>query len=304
MSKPKRHHWWPMVQSQHWTNSEGVMYATRADGTYFRPSPLNIGLESELYTRFGENDTKDTSIESWFSEAIDSPATVMIKYLLDGANVRRRAFKGDPRKAEMCRAVGFRVNSYIDFVPLPDDIRDAIASYLAALLVRHPDYLEKLRSFHELEGSPNSKGSALDNMLHLFGVYRRVIRDSVMMLSKRTGDAEYLYADGGLMVTEPWRRVHGIPFDIHAPLTPDLAIEILPSPLKDDKSAATISESTNQGIARQNRIILGGAKRFVFSRSAPPVAFIRRYFGVPAPTNIGYRIVNGKLETRFEPTKI
>lgn len=118
-------------------------------------------------------------------------------------------------------------------------------------------------------------------MLYPYEDYR-VIRTSFIMLSKPTGDAEYLYADGGLIVTEPWRTTHAIPFDIHAPLTPDPAIEILPSPLDDDRSAAPISESTNQGIARQNRIILVGAKRFVFSRSLPAVTFTRKYFSVPA----------------------
>lgn len=59
-------------------------------------------------------------------------------------------------------------------------------------------------------------------------------------------------------------------------------------------------ELTNQGIARQNRVILGGAKQVVFSRQTPPSKFIKENSGKSAPKNIGYRIVNGQLEIIYE----
>ena len=138
MTKPKRHHWWPMAQSRYWTDSEGLVFVTRSDGTSFRANPLNIGVESELYTRFVEDNEKDTAVEDWFAETIDSTVTTMIEHLLDPTNVRRSSFRADPSKAETARALGFRVNPYIDTVYIPPEIRRAISSYLAALLVRHP----------------------------------------------------------------------------------------------------------------------------------------------------------------------
>jgi len=101
------------------------------------------------------------------------------------------------------------------------------------------------------------------------------------------------------LVDEPWGREYGIPFDMRAPLTPDIAVQVLPAPFAADLTKASIMESTNQGIARQNRIILGGAKQFVFSRQTPPSKFIKENFGKSAPKNIDYRIVNGRLETSF-----
>lgn len=307
MSKPKRHHWWPMVQSSHWTNAEGLVYASRADGSSFRPNPLNIGVESELYTRFKDGDGKDTAIEDWFAKTIDSPATTMIEYLTDRSKYRRQRFEGDPKKAEVVRELGFRTPGYIADIPLPEEIRLAISRYLAAMLVRHPTYLEKLVLFHSQNASSevDARNRALDNMLYLHEVYTNAIRNAVISLTRRVGTSEYLYADGGLVVTEPWRSQFGIPFDIHAPLTPELAIEVLPVPYAPAGAMAhaSIMEATNQGVARQNRIVLGGAKRFVFSRQAPPTDFIKRYFGVPAPRNIGYRFIDSQLETNYDRSR-
>src|SRR5205823_6888062 len=96
---------------------------------------------------------------------------------------------------------------------------------------RHPTYLAKLTQFHGGEAAfVNARNRALDNMLRLYNIYADRIGQSVFMISRRVGDAEYLYADGGLMVDEPWRKAYDIPFDIHAPLTPDIAIEVLPIP--------------------------------------------------------------------------
>lgn len=307
MSQPKRHHWWPIAQSKYWTDADGLVTVTRADGTSFRPNPLNIGVESELYTRFLEDDSKDTAIEEWFADVIDGPATAMINHLLDPLNVTKREFRGDPIKAKTVKAVGFRVNSYVEEIKIPPHVRVAISQYIAALLVRHPRYLSRLIRFHQANGFSEKrlKNLALDNMLQLYGKYAERISTSVFLVTRRIGSAEYLYSDGGLLVEEPWRAEGGIPFDIHAPLTPDIALQVLPYPLglNRDLTIASITESTNQGVARQNRIVLGGASRFVFSRQAISPSFITQNFGKPAPKNIGHRLVNGRLEAWFDPTR-
>jgi hypothetical protein len=296
-----------MTQSRLWTAADGLVSVTRSDGSTFRANPLNIGVESELYTRFGAQDGKDAAIEEWFAEAIDGPANAMISHLLDPGNVSRRPFRGNAAKAETARTLGFRVTGYIDEVHVPPEVRRVISQYLAALLVRNPSYLAKLTDFHALDTSSvrEARNRALDNMLYLYRVYSERIAGSVFIVTRRGGTSEYLYADGGIVAEEPWRTEHGIPFDIHAPLTPDVAIQVLPVPLDgtDDLARAALVEVTNQGVSRQNRIILGSALRFVFSRQAPPVAFIARHFGRPAPRNIGYRVVNGRLETKYHPSR-
>lgn len=307
MNKPKRHHWWPMAQSRHWTDKQGFVTVTRADGSTFRTNPLNIGVESELYTRFLEDDTKDTRVEEWFAEEIDAPLTRMIEHLLDPSNVSRQLFRGDSAKASTAKLLGFRINTYIEKITTPPDVRRAISQYVAALLVRHPKYLDRLIAFHEKQIMPDAvaKNRALDNMLLLYQKYAEVIGRSVFLITRRVGDAEYLYADGGLAVEEPWRTSFNIPFEIHAPLTPDIALQVLPVPFSfnGDQAVAMIGESTNQGVARQNRIILGAARRFVFSRQAIPPMFVVKNIGQPAPKNIGYTVVDGRLQTSYDPTR-
>jgi hypothetical protein len=294
-----------MVQSQHWTDADGFVFASRSNGTHFRANPLKIGVESELYTRFGSDNSKDTSIEEWFAKTIDAPATQMIEHLLDPSNITRQPFYPDPMKVKMAKELGYKINSYIDTISLPSNIRNAISAYLAALLVRHPGYLSKLIIFHSNSSdTPEAiKNIALERMLEMFEIYYHKIRSAVFLVSRRVGTSEFLYADGGILVDEPWRKEFGIPFDIHAPITPDIAIEVLPIPDHGDLSSALVAESTNQGVSRQNRIILGGAQRFVFSRQSPPSTFIQKHFGVSAPRNIGYRLINGQLITSYDPLR-
>ena len=296
-----------MVQSRHWMNSKGYVTVTRANGDTFSTNPLNIGVESELYTRFLEDGAKDTVVEEWFAEVIDAPATQMLEHLLDPANVTRKSFRVRPNKRKTLEEIGFKANHYIDLVSIPSEVRQAISGYVAALLVRNPLYLDKLKKFHAetIPSSKEAKNRALDNMLYLFDVYKQKILQSVFILTKRISTSEYVYSDGGLIVDEPWRHEFNIPFDIHAPLTPDISIQILPVPSSriNELSTAAIGEQTNQGVARMNRIILAGAQRFVFSRQVVPSSFIVKNFGKPAPRNIGYRVTKGKLEAFYNPNR-
>lgn len=304
MNKPKRHHWWPLVQSRSWTGDDQLVYVTKKDGTYFRTSPNNIAVESELYTRFPHEGPKDVGIEEWFSKEIDGPASEIIGFLSELSGVRRFTFSGDSEKAGTLRQLGFRIRPYIEAIQMPMGMRRNIARYLAALLVRHPSYLAKLSYFHEKENpGRDSRELALDNMLHMYRVYVDEISTAFFALIRRDCDTEFVYGDGGVIVEEPWRRSHGIPFDMHAPITPDLALEVLPTPFDDDLRMMPISDLTNQGVARFNRISVGGAIRFVFSRGEPPANFIKANFGSPAPKNIGFRMVGGRLETKYDPSK-
>ena len=142
-------------------------------------------------------------------------------------------------------------------------------------------------------------------MIHVFNVYAERIESSYLALSRRVGAFEYLYTDGGIKAEEPWQTRSGVPFDIHAPLTPDIALAVLPIPLpsQDFLKAAPIAEATDAGVARQNRIVLGSALRFVFSRSTPPTRFITRHFGRPAPKSIGFTVRDGRLDTWYEPDR-
>lgn len=300
MGKPKRHHWWPQAQSRYWTSSDGLVNVVRSDGSFFRTSPINIGVESELYTRFTEDNTKDTEIEDWFATTVDNSAGLFIDHFSDRSLRNRYPYKGSPEKAADARATGTRTPGYLDVHPLPDAVRSAAARYAAALLVRHPVYISKLTQHHRSNFSDedDARTAGLDNMIDVFGTYVDVISSATFMLVQRTGTSELIYGDGGLVVKEPWRP--DIPFTLHVPLTPDLALQVLPVPSPIPTFEMPVTEATNLGIGQMNRITLSASQRFVFTRQPPPASFIRRYFGKPAPIIGSYRILNGKMETRVE----
>lgn len=302
MTRPKRHHWWPLVQSQRWLGPDGLIHVTRADGSTFRTNPLNIGVESELYTKTFADGAKCVELEEWLANEIDDPFRAAVDALHDRKRYRRRRFVGDPTKAQVCRQLGFVVDGFVDSVVIDSDTRWALARYVAAQIVRSPPYLRKLTEFHAELGS-GAKNAALDNMRWLFDVYSDRIANADLALVCCAGSHQFIFADGGVVVDEPWRRHHGIPFDAHAPLTPTLALQVMPTPDRHFGNDLPISYLTNNGTARFNRIILGHARNFVFSQKAPPIEFIKTNFGVPAPRNIGYRYVDGRLETVFDPDR-
>lgn len=92
----------------------------------------------------------------------------------------------------------------------------------------------------------------------------------------------------------------GIPFDIHYPMTPDYALQVLPAMTQEFPDSIPIFKASNTGISMHNRISLQYAKRQVFGRGNLPKKFIEKNWGKPAPQHIGFRHVDGKLEAKVD----
>lgn len=188
--------------------------------------------------------------------------------------------------------------------------RDAMDRYLDALLVRSPRYLAMLVAFHDNEDTPLPKALprgaaiktvALDNMREVFEIYRERISGADLGLLLIEGGNELLFSDAGISAEEPWRP-GPLPFEIHAPLTPTMAIEVLPVPNRHSRRCL-IMRASNRGVARMNRIVLENAQQFVFSRQKPPLQFIKENFGKPSTKSIGIRMRNGEVETTFDRSR-
>jgi len=311
VSHPKRHHWWPQLQSGHWTGADGFINVTKADGTVFKAPPSKIGVEGELYTRYQAPDEKDLEIERWFSSEIEGPFVRVLHRLasMEGISSSPIPAKDSAKEAEL-RELGFIVPKKVERMFLSPEHRDAINSYLAALLVRNPFYLAKLARFHDEHETPLPseisreaaiKTVALDNMLYVFELYREKISQSHLGSLLVEGSNELLFSDGGVSAEEPWRP-GPLPFDLHAPLTPTMALEVFPTPDPYPRSCF-IMRMNNQGTARMNILALSGAQRFVFSRQYPPVEFIKKHFGKAAPKYIGIRFVDGRVETTYDKSR-
>lgn len=288
-----------------------MLTVVRADGTTFRAPPSKVGVEGELYTRLDPSGAKDRDIERWFSREIEAPFAGALQKVLKLDNIERRKFptRGDPVKRKEVQELGFIVGDYDERMLIEDSERNAIANYLAALVVRSPVYLTKLTEWHRDNNrfgdlpmhSATYRGFALENMLRLYDIYREAIADAYINLMIADCDREFLFSDGGVTAKEPWSN-RPMPFDLYAPLTPKLAINVLPLP-NSSTTGLWVSRVNSRGVARYNRMVLADAKRFVFSRSQPPLDFIAKHFGVPAPSPFGSRWIDGRLETIYDPSR-
>jgi hypothetical protein len=283
MTDPKRHHWWPILQSKHWTGLDGSIHATRADGSVFKANPINIGLEGDLYTRYELTGGKDLTIERWFSEEIEGPFRETLDFVsLTPGHQRERLHLSQEglKKRGESNEIGFIVSDYRESIDLPSTHRLSLAKYLSALLVRNPRYILKLQGYHERESKSWIKDNleavdikktlktlALDNMLRLFDQYRDVIVASDFMFIKRRSTNEFIFSDAGIVAKEPWDR-GGIPFTIHAPLTPDLIVEVLPTPKRFFEDRGFLTEVSNVGVKRFNRISIGGGRTICFHQKS------------------------------------
>lgn len=314
MSEPKRHHWWPQLQSRHWVNANGTVHAVRRDGTSFVVNPKNIGLEGDLYTRYNLTGEKDLTIERWFSTEIEGPFANTLDYLSKIPGLARERFRAEPEKEKTAEYLGFIVNGFRETIILTPDHRLSLAKYLAALIVRNPSYLARIQQYHiknrtglllgidSMSSDKLVRTITLDNMLKTFDRYGKVIAGSQFLFSKRECANEFLFSDAGIIPDEPW-LAGPIPFDAYAPLTPDLGVAVLPVPNRQQGNRALFSRVNSRGVNRLNRNSVGQAERFVFSRSEPPIEFIKKHFGNPSPKSIGHRIVNGRLEVTFDREK-
>lgn len=148
-----------------------------------------------------------------------------------------------------------------------------------------------------------AKNLALKNMMHLFNVYSNRIMDSDFIAVEAAGTHEFLFSDGGIVAREPWSDERGLPFDIHIPISPKLSIQVIPAPTQAWPNGIIVSYAANSAISIHNRIILAQAKSQVFSRSFPPVSFIKKNWGRSAPDFMAFRRNGSELETKVDLSK-
>ncbi|RVV96611.1 DUF4238 domain-containing protein [Mesobaculum littorinae] len=297
MNVPKRHHWWPQLNSGHWCNVDSKINVLNRDGSSFLGKPRGLGVVGQLYSKELSDGSKDVSIETWFANDVDGPFDAVLRKLIDEQNVAKRKIRSDPEKAKVVRSLGYRITDYVEYIRLSDHEREVLSRYVAALLVRNPGYLEKLEVFHSEQLKP--RNHALDNMKHIFDIYANRIFSADFIVIKRDADNEFIFSDGGIVAREPWSKSGGIPFDIHYPMTPDYALQVLPA-IKQEFRGVHLFRASNTGISAHNRISLQHAKRQVFGRAPLPTKFVLKNWGRPAPQHIGFRHVDGKLETKID----
>lgn len=312
MSIPKRHHWWPEVQSSHWVDSRGFITVVNSEGSSFTAPPSKVGLEGQLYTKIDSEGEKDLQIERWFSQKIETPFASALSAIAPLPPLFSKPLgpNRDAAKEREIKELGFDFAGRLEWLDLCSEHHESLCNYIAAALVRSPLYLRKLKEFHRR--NPNLSGfesldenalksSALDNMMYVYEVYADAIRGADMLAVTAPVGKEFLYSDAAINAQEPWNPGL-VPFDIFAPLTPKLAINVLPAPFSSP-GRLYVTRLNAQGVARYNRNTVGAAERFVYARANPPLDFIRRNFGIEAPAPFAHRYVNGRIETIYDRSR-
>jgi len=291
------------LHSGYWCASDGCITVIKKNGTIFRTTPTNIGVEGHLYTLFQNTDLETRNLEKWFSEEIDGPFVQTLRFLSCRNNIKSFRFRfADLNKVKAARQVGYSDSSIREHLVLDEDTRLSIAKYVSALLVRNPEYLEKMYRYikneSDISGGSFLKYLSLENMQYLYNIYLDKIQNADYMLIIRDCKNEFIFSDGGVVAQEPWKD-RLMPFDVHVPLTPDLSLTILPVAKPVYRNKLMIVKARAKIIKSLNKIVLGSAKKFVYTKSKPPVSFIMKHFGKPAPKVFGYREIDGKNEAKY-----
>jgi len=229
---------------------------------------------SELYTRIDANGNPNTEIEEWFSTKIEGPFRPILDQILTLPHLTTEPAPHNAEKKNLVNQLGFITNKSVDFIKLSNNEVHLLSKYIAALLVRTPTYLTKIANYHdtitpaEFSWGPFCRNDLitqikLNQMLQALDAYYEVISKSDFIFIKTKCDKEFLYSDTGIVAQEPWNS-GGIPFDIHAPLTPELAVNVLPAPNPVFRNKCPVAYLNSQGVSRMNRIIVGNAENFVW----------------------------------------
>lgn len=305
-TKPKRHHWWPQLQSNHWVNADGCINCYDLQlKKVFASQPINIGVQGHLYSKDLQDGGFDPSIEIWFAEEIDTPFSKEFDQIFDFTNIKKQLFRPVPEKIVLNKKLGFDVDeNYRHLLPISKNHKLALSSYLAGLIVRTPRYIEKLVVWHSEENSEigDYRNLALENMRWLHGVYEQKILNSDIMIFLRTGTNEFLYGDNAVHIQEPWRP-GPLPFDVYGPMTPDFSVSVLPTGSLNFPNHILVSRAKNKLVARYNHKIIAQSQRFIFSRSCPPIGFIEKSKNKKVPAPFGIRKVGGSIEVTYDKSR-
>ncbi|HEX4042731.1 MAG TPA: hypothetical protein VHY10_13600, partial [Xanthobacteraceae bacterium] len=139
MSDPKRHHWWPILQSKRWTGVDGLIHVVKADGSFYKANPKNIGLEGDLYTRYEITGRKDLTIERWFSEEVEGPFRETLDFISSKPGLQKQRLYLNQEglaKRELSKEHGFIVSDYRESIDLPPKHRLSLAKYLSVSRLR------------------------------------------------------------------------------------------------------------------------------------------------------------------------
>lgn len=276
MNEPIRHHWWPQLNSKLWKAEDGLIKFMNSKGIIKKSQPINIGIVKNLYSFYDENDKINNKVERILSKIDGKMAEFIINF--NNKKIEDRIFYRE--NYLQFKELGYKVEKGIDIIKLSRKEISIISLYIASMLVRTPKNLYNLGL--KYIDHKNPKAESLTEMLTLCLKYYNHIKNGEICFLKKDASNEFIFTDGGPIMDQPFSQYSDLPFTIHFPLSPEICIQFIAAP-KLYKAKSYIVKCSNTAIANHNRLIMSGAKDFVYGRSKIPIDFCMKHWGKSPP---------------------
>ncbi len=292
MANPKRHHWWPEFHQSLWVDAGGCITSINAEGKVLTTQPKSIAVIGHFNSIRLPDGTKDTTLETYFADNVDSPAgpvlgrlatekwrDVAVEQLINKANAQRqrKSFRRD----------GFDWDGAAYSVWLTQEERLDLARYIASLIVRVPSYKGLLNS-HEVEASfrdlfgidqlqarYQADAHHVDIVKQHVEQYSAQLIDRAFVLLEAPPGEEFILGDTPVL---PAALGFGQTEAI-CPLSPDRVLAIIKGWMAPFNDRIGVFIITRQKLRFYNRLILQNAEREIFCRKPISQDIVAKHLG-------------------------
>ena len=317
---PKRHHWWPQCHSTLWVDGEGCVTTITSSGEIRRTQPVNIAVRGHYYSVRMPGGSRDATLETFFADTIEGPAAPILARL---AAETRRDYQLETRYNKQALRRDWKSIKGDGFVPdtrafsaaFSEADRQALARYVASMIVRVPSYKDKLNSNRMLENvaallcrSTDDARFATDKLhieilrRHLEDYAARLAECAFILIDTPEG-LEFIIGDTPII---PAALGFGEAEAI-CPITPNRALLIIRGWRAPFADRIAIFRSQPKSVRAFNTTMLQNAEREIFCRTVLPLGYVAKHIGTRQARLISSintasddRIGRGPMLTRYQ----
>lgn len=289
---PKRHHWWPQCHSSLWVDGEGCVTTITSAGEVRRTQPINTAVRGHYNSVRLPDGSRDATLETFFADTVEGPVAPVLARL---ATETRRDLQLESRYdtetlRRNCKGIkedGFVPDARAFSARFSDSDRQALARYVASLIVRVPSYKDELNSNRMREnvsallGMPADDARFETDSLHV-EIVRRHLEDyagkleaCVFILIDAPEGEEFLIGDTPVI---PAALGFG-EAEAMCPITPDRALLIMSGWRPPFADRIAIFRSQRKSVRAFNTTMLQNAEREIFCRTALPLTYVDKHIG-------------------------
>jgi hypothetical protein len=289
---PKRHHWWPQCHSTLWIDGEGCVTTITSACEIRRTQPVNTAVRGHYNSIRLPDGRRDAALETFFADTVEGPvAPVLARLATETRRDRQLESRYDKpmlrREWKGIKDDGFVPDIRAFSARFSDTDRQALARYVASLIVRVPSYKDELNSNRMLEnvaallGVPADSARFETDSLHVEIVRRHLedyaakLKACAFILIDASKEEEFIIGDTPVI---PAALGFG-EAEAMCPITPDRALLIISGWRPPFADRIAIFRSQRKSVRTFNTTMLQNAEREIFCRTALPLAYVDKHLG-------------------------